>query len=71
MKRNYKVTNRFSFKPVSQEFVKDILNDLSSNKVAGAEILLKILKECDFSFHFLTNCINEATKNKNFLFKII
>ena len=26
----------------------------------------KILKECDFSFNFLTNCINEAIKNKNF-----
>ena len=29
-------------------------------------IPLKILKECDFSFHFLTNCINKATRNKKF-----
>ena len=27
---------------------------------------LKILKECDFSFPFLTNCINEAIEIKNF-----
>ena len=27
---------------------------------------MKILKECGFSFHFLTNCINEAIKNKKF-----
>ena len=63
---NYKVTSNFSSKPVSEEFVKDIVNDLSSNKVAGGEILLKILKKCDFSFHFITNCINEAIKSNKF-----
>ena len=66
IKRNYKITKKFSFKPVSEEFVKDIVNNLSSNKAAGGEIPLKILKECDFSFHFLTNGINEAIKNKKF-----
>ena len=66
MKRNYKITSKFSFKPVSEEFVKDIVNDLSSNKAKSGEIPLAILKECDFSFHYLTNCINEAIKNKNF-----
>ena len=39
---------------------------MSSNKAAGGEIPLKILKKCDFSFHFLTNCIDEAIKNKKF-----
>ena len=63
---NYKITNKFSFKPVSEEFVKDIVNNLSSNKAAAREIPLKILKEYYFSFHFLTNCINEAIKNNNF-----
>ena len=66
IKRNYKITSKFSFKPISKEFVKDIVNDLSLNKAAGREIPQKILKECDFSFHFLTNCINEAIKNKKF-----
>ena len=66
IKRNYKITSKFSFKPVSEEFVKDIVNNLSSNKAAGGEIPLKILKECDFSFYFFTNCINEAIKNKKF-----
>ena len=42
------------------------VNDLSSNNAAGGEIALKILKECDFSFHFCANCINEAIKNKEF-----
>ena len=29
-------------------------------------IPLKILKECDFSFHFLANCVNKATRDKKF-----
>ena len=64
IKRNYKINSKFSFKSISKEFVKDVVNDLSLNKAAGREIPQKILKECDFSFHFLTNCINEAIKNK-------
>ena len=66
IKRNYKITSKFSFKSVSEEFVRDIVNDLSSNKVAGGECPLKTLKECDFFFHFLTNCVNEAIKNNKF-----
>ena len=50
IKRNYEITNKFSCKLVSEELVKDIVNDLSSNKAAGGEIPLKMLKECDFSF---------------------
>ena len=64
IKRNYKITSKFSFRPVSEEFLKDIVNDLSSNKAAGGAIPLKILKGCAFSFHFLTNCIDESIKNK-------
>ena len=67
IKRNYKINSKFSFKSISKEFVKDVVNDLSLNKAAGREIPQKILKECDFSFHFLTNCINEAIKNKESL----
>ena len=37
IKRNYKITNKFSVKPVSEDLVKDIVNDLSSNKVADGE----------------------------------
>ena len=66
IKRNFEITSKFSFKPVSEEFVKNIVNNLSSNKAVGGEISMKILKECDFSFHFLTNCITEAIKNKKF-----
>ena len=63
VKHNYKITSKLSCKPVFEE---EIVNDLSSNKAAGGEIPRKILKECDFSFHFLTNYINEAIKNNKF-----
>ena len=66
IKRSYKITSKFSFKTVSEKFVKDIANDLSSNKAAGGEMPLKILNECDFPFNFLTNFINEAIKNRKF-----
>ena len=36
------------------------------NKAASEEIPLKVLKECDFSFHFLTNYVNEAIKTEKF-----
>ena len=41
IKRNYKITSKFSFKPVSEEFVEYIENNLSSNKAAGGELPLK------------------------------
>ena len=44
IKHNYKITSKFSFKPVSEESVRDIVNDLSSNKAAVGEISLQILK---------------------------
>ena len=66
IKRNYKITSKFSSKAVLEEFVKDTVNNLSSNKEAGGKIPLQILKECDFSFHFLTNRINEAIKTRSF-----
>ena len=40
IKRNYKITSKISFKPVSEEFVRDIVNNLSSNKAADGEISL-------------------------------
>ena len=44
IKRNYKITSKFSLKPVSDKFVKDVINNLSSNKAAGGKIPLEILK---------------------------
>ena len=62
IQRNYKITSKFSFKPISKEVVKHIVNDLSSNKAAGGHLPLKILIECDFFIHFLTNCIKKVIR---------
>ena len=35
IKYNYKITSKFSFKQVLEDFVKDIINNLSSNRAAG------------------------------------
>ena len=50
----------FSFQPVWVEDVKTIVRDLKSNKSAGGEIPMQILKESEFTFRILTNCINKS-----------
>ena len=37
-----------------------IIKDLKNNKAAGGDIPLKLLKECDFTYEKLTNCINNS-----------
>ena len=54
IKLSYKITNKFSVKPVSEELVKDIVNDLSSNKAASwwRTSHWKFLKNVIFLFIF-------------------
>ena len=54
------------FKQVSEEFVRDIVNGLSSNKAATGKILLKIIQ---IILNY-TNYINEAMKNNKFPLKL-
>ena len=42
------------------EDVRLIIKDLKNNKAAGGDIPLKLLKECDFTYEKLTNCINNS-----------
>ena len=44
IKRNYKTTSNVSFSPVLEEFVTDLANDFFSNKAAGGEMPMKMLK---------------------------
>ena len=39
--------------------VRFIIKDLKNNKGAGGDIPLKLLKECEFTYEKLTNCINK------------
>ena len=56
----------FSFRPVSVEKVKKIIQDLKPNKAVGGEIPTKILKECEFIFDVLSNCINKSIETGYF-----
>ena len=42
------------------EDVRLIIKDLKKNKAAGGDIPLTSLKECDFTYEKLTNCINNS-----------
>ena len=56
----------FSFRSVSVEEVRKIIQDLKTNKAVGGEIPTKILKECEFNFDVLTNCINKSIETGYF-----
>ena len=56
----------FSFRPVSVEKVKKIIQDLKPNKDVGGEIPTKLLKECEFIFDVLSNCINKSIETGYF-----
>ena len=45
---------------MTSEDVRLIIKDLKNNKAAGGDIPLKLLKECDFTYEKLTNCINNS-----------
>ena len=60
IKTKYRGINNFLFRSVSAEEVKKIIRDLKTNKAVGGEIPTKILKECEFIFDELTNCINKS-----------
>ena len=42
------------------EDVRLIIKDLKNNKATGGDSPMKLLKECDFTYEKLTNCINNS-----------
>ena len=56
----------FNFQAASVADVKEIIMKLQTDKAVSGEIPVKLLKGCDFSFHALTNCINESIENGPF-----
>ena len=48
------------------EDVRLISKDLKNKKAGGADIPLKLLKECDFTYENLTNCINNSLSEGSF-----
>ena len=50
----------------NKEEIKTVIRDLSTNKTAGGEIPVNILKKSNFSFDELTKCVNYALTNGKF-----
>ena len=59
IKENFPNVKKFAFQLVSTEDVKKIIN---TNKSARGEIPTQILKESEFTFETLKNCINQSLK---------
>ena len=66
IKERYKVKGNFSFRLATTEEIKAIIRDLPSNKAAGGEIPVNILKKSIFSFDELTICVNDVLTNGKF-----
>ena len=61
IKQNLRHIEKFSFRFVTLEDASRlIIKDLKNNKAAAGDISLKLLKECEFSYEKLTNCINNS-----------
>ena len=61
IKQNLRHIEKFPFRFVTLEDVRLRIKDLKNNNAAGGNIPLKLLKECDFTYEKLTNCINNLT----------
>ena len=59
IKQNFRISEKFSFEPVTKNKVKKI-KEFKNSKFMGGEIPTKILKECEFTFEMLTQCINKS-----------
>ena len=54
------------FQPVSVNHLKQVFKDLKSNKSVGRDILTNVLKECNFTFSVLADCINKPFETGTF-----
>ena len=66
IKHKVKLNQKFSFQCVSEATVRKVVKNLLSDKGTAGEIPVNILKICENCFFDLTNCINEAIRNKTF-----
>ena len=66
IKANFNSVCIFSFQPVCVDDVKTVIQDLKNNKSVGSEIPIQILKESEFTFETLSNCINKSIETGYF-----
>ena len=60
IKLDFRIPKKFSFQLVSNDDVRKIIKDLKNSKSVMGEIPTKILKECEFTFEILTECVNKS-----------
>ena len=48
-KQKFSIKKKFAFEPFTEEFFKNIFNNLSRNEAAGGDIPLNLIKECTFN----------------------
>ena len=65
IKQNMKISAEFSFTPVTVETVKSI-NGLPENISVSSDIPLNVLRSSEFTFCYLTECINKVLGNISF-----
>ena len=60
IKAKFNSFRSFSFQPVLMEEVKTVIWNMKNNKSLGGKIPIQILKESEFTFEILTNCIKKS-----------
>ena len=66
IKEQYKVKENFSLRLATAKEIKAIIRDVPTNKAAGGEVPVNILKKLNFYFDELTICVNYALINGKF-----
>ena len=66
IKQNSNITRKFSFQSVFVNNVKQVIKDLTSSKSVSRNISTNIMKECEFTFSVLTDCINKSFETGTF-----
>ena len=66
IKKRYRNIKKFSFCPVTTDEIKKVIKDVKTNKYVGGEIPIQILKESEYTFECLTNCINHSSEETAF-----
>ena len=63
IKQSFNITSKFSFQPVSVNYVNQVIKDRKSTKSVDWDIPTNILNECNFTFSVLADCINKSFEN--------
>ena len=62
IKHQYLMQEKISFHPVSVKDVENVIKNIPSNKAAGGDIPIQILKRRGVTYQILTDCINDTIK---------